>query len=380
MFILHTISSIDLSAGGPSKSVSDLSCHLAQRGLEINIIANESPNPYLKISPIENLNLNFVNNHSFKQALKNIFSKKKIDLLHGHGLWQMPIHQMALLARRNNIPYIISPRGMLEPWALNAKKWKKKLALWLYQKKDLAQAACIHATGQMEADQILRLGFKNHIAIIPNGINLSEFPLWEQKQENSKRTILFLSRIHPKKGIELLIEAWQQIDINLRQNWQIEIAGNGAKSYIASLQKLIDTKGLANEISIIGPQFGEAKLAAYNRANIFVLPTHSENFGIVVAEALACGVPVITTKGTPWEELNTCNAGWWIDIGVDPLVNALKQAIQLSDTERQLMGQNGRKLVEENYSIESVAQKMSQLYEWILKGGEKPEFVNKFHN
>jgi len=132
---------------------------------------------------------------------------------------------------------------------------------------------------------------------------------------------------------------------------------------------------LSKEIRIIGPQFGESKLATYHRADLFVLPTYSENFGIVVAEALSCGIPVITTKGTPWEELNSCNAGWWIELGVEPFVEALKQSMQLSDEERQVMGQNGRSLVEEKYSIESVAAKMIRLYTWILKGGEKPEFV-----
>lgn len=186
---------------------------------------------------------------------------------------------------------------------------------------------------------------------------------------------MFLSRIHPKKGIEMLIEAWLRLDPRIKTGWQIEIAGNGDPIYIETLQRTIDEKGLRKEIQIIGPQFGEDKLATYQCADLFVLPTYSENFGIVVAEALACGIPVITTKGTPWEALNTRNAGWWIDIGAEPLVKALKQAMKLSEQELQQMGQNGRKLVEENYSIESVASKMVRLYDWILKGGEKPEFV-----
>ncbi len=120
---------------------------------------------------------------------------------------------------------------------------------------------------------------------------------------------------------------------------------------------MLNKNGLNEEIKIIGPQFGNDKLAAYHRADLFVLPTYSENFGIVVAETMACGIPVITTKGTPWEELNTNNAGWWIDIGATPLAEALQKALQTSEAERLQMRQNGRKLVEENYSIESVAKK-----------------------
>lgn len=376
MHILHIISSIDLSGGGPSKSVSDLALNQASLGQNVTIFTNASANSYLKQSPHPNLKLEFVKETPFKQALNTLLTTAKFDLLHGHGIWQMPVHQMAQLANKKGIPYIVSPRGMLEPWSLETGKWKKKLAMALYQRNDLTQAACIHATAQMEAENIRKLGFKNPIAIISNGIDLSEFPAQLQKAKKEKNTLLFLSRIHKKKGIELLIEAWQQQEKTLRQSWQVEIAGNGEETYIASLQKLINEKGLANEISIIGPQFGEAKLAAYNRADLFVLPTYSENFGIVVAEALACGVPVITTKGTPWEELITQNAGWWIDIGTQPLVETLNKAMQLNKIERWEMGRNGRQLVEENYAIEAVAKQMVELYEWILNKRDKPEFVN----
>ena len=375
MKIIDVISGIDLSGGGPSKSISDLALNQALQGQNVTIFTTVSENPYLKESPHPNLNLHFVSGNSFKAELKQFLTQNKFDVFHGHGIWQMPVHYMAHLARMKNIPYIITPRGMLEPWPLNTKKWKKKLALTLYQRHDLAKATCIHVTAQMEAENIRKLGFKNPIALIPNGIDINEFPVKPKPITKEKHTLLFLSRIHPKKGIELLIDAWQQLDNTLRQYWQVKIAGNGEEGYIASMEKLIKERGLNEEIKIIGPQFGEAKLAAYHSSDLFVLPTHSENFGIVVAESLACGLPVITTKGTPWEELLTNHAGWWIDIGVQPLVEALQEALQLSEEQRIQMGQNGRKLVEEKYSIEAVAQQMIQLYKWILNRDEKPEFV-----
>ncbi len=376
MKILHIINSIDIKFGGPSKSVSDLGIKLAQNNIEITILANDSKNPYLEVSPHSKLILNMIRKTSFKQVIKANFKNYKFDIHHIQGLWSFQLHKVSKLSRDNDIPYIISPRGSIEPWALNAGKWKKKLAMWLYQYNDLANANCIHATSSMEASNIRKLGFKNPIATIPNGIDLTEYPLPINRIKKEKYTLLFLSRIHPKKGIELLIQAWEQLDKKLRHKWQVTIIGNGENSYLTKIQELIINKHLENEIKLIGPQFGADKLKAYNSADLFVLPTYSENFGIVVAEALACGIPVITTTGTPWEELNTQNAGWWIEIGIDPLVIALRKAIQLNDAERIQMGLNGRKLIEEHYSIESVAQKMLQLYDWTINDFEKPEFVN----
>ena len=232
-----------------------------------------------------------------------------------------------------------------------------------------------HATAVSEAINIRKLGFENPIAVIPNGVEISTFLFSSEKLPKQRKTLLFLSRISPKKGIELLLEAWQQLDPIIRHNWQIEIAGNGEESYIASLQKKIAAAGIGGEVKIKGPQFEEAKINSFRRADLFVLPTYSENFGIVVAEALASGVPVITTKGAPWEQLIKTNSGWWIDIGVEPLVQTLEKALQMPDDVLKKMGQNGRKLVEEKYCIEVVAKQMLELYKWILDEGEKPKFV-----
>jgi len=189
------------------------------------------------------------------------------------------------------------------------------------------------------------------------------------------KKILFLSRIHPKKGIEDLIMAWEGLELAVKKNWTIEIAGNGDANYINKLNDIIKQRELQNQIFIVGSKFAQDKVDIYHSADFFVLPTYSENFGIVVAEALSCGLPVITTKGTPWQELETKKAGKWIDIGVEPLRIALEEMMKKSDLEREVLGRNGRKLIEENYSIESVADKFILLYQWVLNKGEKPNFV-----
>jgi glycosyltransferase involved in cell wall biosynthesis len=215
----------------------------------------------------------------------------------------------------------------------------------------------------------------NPIAVISNGINTLKLKPNLYNKNTDKKNILFLSRIHKIKGLDNLINAWNIIPSDLRKNWNLRIIGTGEMNYLKTIQRLIDSLNLGKEIKLVGSKFDQEKIFEFQNSELFVLPSYSEGFPIAVLEALACGLPVITTKGTPWEELITYNAGWWIDIGIEPLATALTEAMSLNDEERITMGLNGRKLVEEKYSIDSVAQKIVQLYEWILGKREKPEFV-----
>ena len=248
---------------------------------------------------------------------------------------------------------------MLEPWILADKPWKKKIGLFLYQKQAIINANYLLATAQMEQDNILKLGFSNPITIIPNGIDLSEIK--KDKTLYGTQKIVFLSRIHPKKGIEFLLEAWRNSET---EGWKLEIAGNGDPIYIESLSQ--SAKDLAN-VSFVGPQYKEAKWDFLRSADVMVLPTYSENFGIVVAEALAVGVPVITTNGTPWEELDTNECGWWIELSVANLEIALKTVFHTPVQQLEIMGTNGRKLIAAKYDIKVVAKQMLKLYQKTLK-------------
>lgn len=375
----HIVNSIDITSGGPARSVTHLIRSLSRTDGNLNIVLHtgKSEKPIVSSFETENIDLKFYDyNHLGRlKSLSKVLSLKQIDLLHGHGLWQLPVHQMSRYAQKHNIPYVITPRGMLEPWSLTQSKFKKEIALTLFQGKDLRLASCIHATAKLESDNIRALGYKNPIATIPNGINLDEFPVYE-KQISKKRKVLFLSRIHAKKGIELLIKAWEDLDAVITEGWEVEIVGNGDETYIESLKNLINSLKMEEVITISKPVFGEAKLQKYKNASLFVLPSYSENFGIVVAEALASKVPVITTKGTPWEELNSYHCGEWIDIGQEPLKASLVKMLSKSPEELQELGNNGRKLIEKTYSMEAVANQMGQLYEWILYGGDQPKFVD----
>lgn len=379
MKVVHTISSIDQSTGGPARSSTSLIEELLKSDCvdRIDLLTVRSNDPLLNKFESKKGHIYFNTSRvghlskGFKQQLTNI----NPDLFHGHGIWDLPVNQMAKIAREMKIPYVVSIRGMLEPWSLKQSKFKKKVAMLLYQHYDLKKASCLHATAEMEAKSIRDLGYKNPIAVIPNGIDLSEYPLKDFSIKRKKKKILFLSRIHPKKGIEYLIEAWERLDSPKKSDWEVEIAGNGDVQYLKKLNSMIESKSLGHSIKITGAKFGSEKISTYHSADIFILPTHSENFGIVIAEALSCGIPVITTYGTPWEDINKFNAGEWIDIGPESLLQSLYKMINLEESELQQMGLNGRKLIDEKYSIRSVAEKFYQLYCWILDKGEKPDFV-----
>jgi len=282
----------------------------------------------------------------------------------------------AQVARERHIPFIISTRGMLTPWAMRFHGFKKRLAWLLYQRCDLQYAQVLHATSRQEADELRALGLTQPVAIIPNGVSLppeiQKPGLTPPSAQPDTRTALFLSRIHPKKGLLDLVEAWHAVK---PINWRAVIAGGDEDGHQSEVQAKVGRLNLEKEFSFFGPVDDEAKWDLYRSADLFVLPTHSENFGIVIAEALACGLPVITTHGTPWEELRQCNCGWWVEIGSKPLSVALKQAVDLSDEERRAMGRRGRKLVEENYTWGAAANRMAAVYHWMLGLGDKPECV-----
>ncbi len=381
MKIVQFILTIDNSFGGPARSVTHLIQSLLdlKKQNEIELITIKSKDPIIK-----DFNEGFGTIVFLEQGFMGIAKKMKYQLMdninvlyHGHGIWDLPIHQMVKQANVKKIPYIISTRGMLDPSSLEKKKFKKNIALKVYQYKDLKEANCLHATAPVEVKNIRSLGLKNPIAMIPNGVNISEFPVALPEKENKPKKILFLSRIHPQKGVANLIEAWSLIKNEIKTNWSIEIVGNGDEKYINELNNIIKKLNLSNEISIKMPVYDAEKINIFRSANLFVLPTYSESFGIVIAEALASYTPVITTVGAPWEELETNNCGWWINIGVEPLKKALESAMQTDESELLQMGIRGRKLMESKYSMESVAKQMMELYNWILTNKNKPSFVNE---
>jgi glycosyltransferase involved in cell wall biosynthesis len=383
--VIHTVSSLKKSAGGPTRTVTALCGELAKLGAQVELLSQDypgSPADENVLPPADQVSsylvpayrlpiFSFLFSPSFRSLLRQRCQPAQGVVIHNHGLWLPTNHAAAAVARQIDIPLILSARGMLEPWALNYRAWKKQWAWRLYQRRDLQTARVLHATAEREAENLRRLGLRQPIAVIPNGVDFPEYrPMLHPAP--APRIMLFLGRIHPVKGLLELVNAWR---IARSVGWKVLIAGPDEGGYRGIVEDAVSQAGLKNDFAFVGAVDGKDKVALYQQADLFVLPSFTENFGVVVAEALACGVPVITTRGTPWEGLLTHRCGWWIDLGVEPLAAAIREATALSDEQRREIGRRGRQYVEREFGWPDIAQQMLSVYHWMLRQGDKPDCV-----
>ena len=374
--IYHFISDVNSQEGGLSRAV-------------LGILSNIKSHMYL-ITNEEKLDLKFLEeNFKGKKYLINNFSLifktfflKKLDIkkddkiiFHIHGIWKPLGHYICKFAIKNKIPYILQPHGMLEPWSLNQKKIKKKIALKLYQNDDIKNAKCLIATSFQEYLNLRRLNIKNSIAIIPNGIKRAP-KKYKMKKKKKFRHVLFLSRIHPKKGLINLLTAWSKTKNN---KWKLKIAGPGETNYLKKIKDKIKSLKIENSVEYIGELNDKRKYKEYEKADLFVLPSFSENFGIVVPEALSSGLPVITTKQTPWHDLNKKNCGWCIEPNEISLVNVFNKALNMSQENLEIMSFNAVKY-SENFYWKNIEKKFYALYKHVFSKKKLPKIIFKKKN
>ena len=364
MKILHYIPSIDATSGGVGSYMQLLSRDLGKL-CDLHIVTHKTNNMY----QLENCTIHFFPNglcnfFSFKREFIALLNHLRPDIFHSNSCW-LPYCALTIIwAEKCGIRTVLTPHGMLEPWILHRHHFTKKLpALLLYQKLAIQKADILVATAETEKKHLQNLMWNDKIAVVPNCVKIDE--IIPKNQYTLNKSILYLGRIHVKKGIELLVKAVSNIRECLK-GWTVSVVGNGDETYIQKLKGIVQTLNVGDIIQFHAPVFGQQKYDLYRSADVFVLPSYSENFGIVVAEALASGVPVITTKGTPWSELDTDNCGWWCEIDVNSITNALKSFLILSTSDLQKMGKNGRRIVEERYSSESVAARMFDLYSNLI--------------
>jgi len=363
--VLLTSASLLPDYGGPAFSVSRLAMALAEAGAEVGLWASDQSAAVTPLLPAGSSVQRIIGTEA--EALDRF---APTDILHDNGIWLPHNHRLAVLAKRRGIPRVVSTRGMLEPWALSHKWLKKKLAWWLYQRRDLKHARCHHATAEAEARNLQHLGLGVPIVAVPNGVDVPEERSWvvgskseEALPSGRRRTALFLGRIYPIKGLPMLIEAWARVRPD---GWLLRIAGPDEAGHQKQVEKAVSAAGLGELVSFTGPIGHRMKTSAFFEADLFVLPTHSESFGVVVAEALAHGLPVLTTTGAPWSILPKSGCGWWVDATVDGIAEGLRQATILDPETLQAMGAKGRALVMAEFGWKRVADLIRSTYEGIL--------------
>jgi glycosyltransferase involved in cell wall biosynthesis len=303
------------------------------------------------------------------------------DIVHNHSIWMLPNSYATRIARRAGKPVIYTAHGALEPWALANSGWKKKVAGAWFQNADLRNADCIHVNSQAEAEGIRKLGIKCPIAVIPNGVNLDEFnlqqdtePLFERYPAlRGKRLMLFMARVHEKKGLGHLIPAWGGI-ANQFPDWHLVIAGPDG-GYLATARQLVSEHHLNDRVTFTGMLEGDVKSAARAACELFVQPSFSEGFSMAILEALASAKPVLLTPGCNFPEAARAGAAVEVEADVDGTTKGLRELLACDAARLASRGELGRLLVEERYTWDRVAADTLDLYRWLRDAAIRPDTV-----
>lgn len=404
MRILHVVAGLPPAGGGLAEIVSRLAREIIRLGHEATIATVAGPKDGLAAAAdeAEAAGVRIVRfapsfPHAIYASWEMAVGMKRLarfvesaDLVHVHSNWTFPVWWACRSALQAGKPLVMSPHGCLSPAALAHSARKKRLA-GVFDRRFLRQADAIHATSEAERGWI-RTFLDDppggpRIEVIPNGVDLptrgggaadASRPPRSQKGDDRVRRALFLGRLHPLKGLDLLLEAWNRLatERTAPRGWELVIAGPDERGTRARLEAFargcsipiaIGPGGepVAGRVVFAGPLYGDDKARLLDRADLVVLPSRSENFGVVVAEALAAGIPAVTTTATPWAEIDGL-CGWCAEPAIEPLAEALAAAMRLTDDERAAMGVRGRSLVEEKYTWESVGRRMERLYSSLL--------------
>jgi glycosyltransferase involved in cell wall biosynthesis len=316
----------------------------------------------------------------YAPGMKEKLFELDVDLVLAHGLWMYPSVVALDWHRRTRRPFVINPHGMLDPWALNNSGWKKRLAGLLYENSCLRQAACLRALSSAEARSVRAYGLPNRICIVPHGIDLPGGnvipPPWKERVETGRKTLLYLGRIHPKKGLSGLLRAWALLHhrgFSPIRDWDLVIAGWSQDHHESELKNLARQLGIAPGVHFVGPQFGDAKAAAYQRADAFVLPSLSEGLPVAVLEAWAQGLPVVMSPQCHLPEGFAVGAALRAAPETASLAQTLEALFSMTGTERTRMGGRGRRLVAARFDSFKVGTQMHDVCRWLLGQADAPD-------
>jgi glycosyltransferase involved in cell wall biosynthesis len=381
--VAHVVCNLSPGSGGPSAMIAGL-CHAVSGlpGIRMTVLAQKKPGadevqcalpPDGHRSAVSRSRLRLALGLPLRAALESLIDHDRPAVIHNHGLWTGVNYWAARQALRQGIPLAIQTHGMLAPWAMAHKGMKKRLALAAFQRHALHEAHALIATSEMEYRDIRELGFRNPVALIPNGVDLGNAAARnaESLLPERERVALFLGRIAPVKGLATLMRAWAAVR---PPGWRLRIVGPDSAGHLAELQHLARELGIVESVTFADAVYGEGKAGLFRASDMFVLPSLTENFGVVVAEALMHGVPVLTTRGTPWFDLVQYHCGWWTAHDVEAIAQALRAATALTDAERAAMGERGSRYVQ-RYDWRHIAADVASLYSWMAGSTPAPACV-----
>ncbi len=321
---------------------------------------------------------------SWSPTLKPVLRKgiQSADVVHNHSVWMLPNSYASRIAMTENKPVVITAHGALEPWALRNSRWKKRIVGRWFQMQDLRTANCIHVNSRNEMRGIRELGLTQPIAVIPNGIHLPDFQNLPSKTEfteafpkaKGKKIVLFLGRIHRKKGTDHLIQAWGRLAGDF-PDAHLVVAGpdNGL---LGECMAIASRLNISNQVTFTGNLQGRQKLQALSAASLFVLPSHSEGFSMAVLEALACRLPVMLTPGCNFPEAAAAGAAIEVAPTIEGTYEGLRHLLKLTHDAREQMAAAGNKLIRNQYTWDIVARETLAVYDWLVNGGSTPESVH----
>lgn len=301
----------------------------------------------------------------------NIIRLGSYDIYHAQGVWQWQTYALVDAARKMGKPYLITPRGMLYPQDIaKSNAWFKKISLRIRLLRDLNSAACVHVTCMDEMLHCRNLGVTSPIAVIPNPVEIKDYP--NKKQDDVFR-IGYLGRVSRRKNIHGLIKAYTELGEEVKGT-ELLIIGGGDDVYMRELTNMAKTVKYGT-VRFAGFLNGEEKDKALASCSVLAMPSEFENLGNVILEGLVRRIPCIATTGAPWSELNTEHCGWQVPYTQKDITEAVRTALHTSKKELAVMGENGRRLMERRYSAEVVVTQLLSVYEWVTGSGDKPECV-----
>ena len=375
MKVIQVVPRAFSNANGVSVCVQSMCYGLHNAGVKVSLHALDTPPD--AVFPFEAVGYNrsafpcraIGRSQDMLRGLQN--ACKDADIIHTNGLWMMPTVYPEWARRGTCCKFVVQPHGALAAWSLRRSRLKKLLFGTAFQNRVLSKADMWVATAQEEAEDIRRLGYRQPIAVLPNGVDI---PTGIKTDRSNRRRMFFLSRIHPKKNVAMLLRCWARIEDRF-SDWDLAIVGPDKDNPYAEEMKMLAKSLSCKRVTFVGELRGKEKYDFMAASECEVLPTFSENFGMVVAESLACGTPVICSKGAPWEGLVKECCGWWIPINETILEETMCKAMDLPREELLRMGENGKAWMKREFEWPAIASKMKSAYEWLITGQAKPEFV-----